>query len=209
MQGVAVKFGEETGSSYLLPISVDGLIVVASVSLVELAGRIRFVEEQRQKAANPAPVQFVAPVTTPVFQPPVPQRGDYTAHEALNNLSEAPVSPAVGGRTSAPMTTPAPVSPVVSATTRPAPTYANGSSGVRAAVSTPTRQVVTAPAESTTPRQRRPVQETAELADEIEAMQPGISSAELARRLGISEVRLKAVRREASLARAAGSSTND
>lgn len=219
MQGVAERYGEGN-SSFLLPVSVDGLIVVASVSLVELAGRIRLLEERRTGAnapatvtnptAPPAPVQFVqpAPAAAPLFQPaqPVPARAttalvdeddDYTADEALTDLSAAPVSPAVG---SGPRTTPAPVSPAVAATTRPAQPYVNGSVA-RAAVSAPARTVVTAPAESSTPRQRRPVQETAELAAEIEAMHPGISSAELARRLGISEVRLRAVRREAALAR--------
>jgi hypothetical protein len=47
------------------------------------------------------------------------------------------------------------------------------------------------------PRQRRPVQETAALADAIEAMHPNISQTELARQLGISPTRLRAVRREA------------
>ncbi len=70
MQGVAHHYGETTTSAYLLPISVDGLIVVASVSLVELAGRIRMVEEARAAAAGApavAPVQFVQPAV-PVFQ---------------------------------------------------------------------------------------------------------------------------------------------
>jgi hypothetical protein len=35
MQDVAVRYGETAVSAYLLPISVDGLIVVASVSLVD------------------------------------------------------------------------------------------------------------------------------------------------------------------------------
>src|SRR5215472_14174205 len=64
MQGVAFRFGESTDSSYLLPISVDGLIVVASVSLVELGGRIRDAEEARLNAMTApavAPVQFVQP----------------------------------------------------------------------------------------------------------------------------------------------------
>ncbi|MFV2114220.1 DUF2637 domain-containing protein [Micromonospora sp. LOL_025] len=40
--GVAARYGEtEAGASYLLPISVDGLVIVASVSLVEITGRIR------------------------------------------------------------------------------------------------------------------------------------------------------------------------
>jgi Protein of unknown function (DUF2637) len=41
MAAVAATFGETDSSPYLLPVSVDGLIVVASISLVELTGRIR------------------------------------------------------------------------------------------------------------------------------------------------------------------------
>lgn len=41
MVGVTARYGETGIVPYLLPISVDGLIVVASVSLVELAGRLR------------------------------------------------------------------------------------------------------------------------------------------------------------------------
>jgi hypothetical protein len=41
MAAVVSRFGEHQPNPYLLPISVDGLIVVASVSLVELAGRVR------------------------------------------------------------------------------------------------------------------------------------------------------------------------
>lgn len=43
MAAVVARYGEHPPNPYLLPISVDGLIVVASVSLVELAGRIRAV----------------------------------------------------------------------------------------------------------------------------------------------------------------------
>ncbi|MEV4202679.1 DUF2637 domain-containing protein [Micromonospora globbae] len=40
--GVAARYGESGyGAAYLLPISVDGLVVVASVSLVEITARIR------------------------------------------------------------------------------------------------------------------------------------------------------------------------
>jgi hypothetical protein len=44
MAAVAARYGETGASAYLLPISVDGLIVIASISLVELAGRIRAFE---------------------------------------------------------------------------------------------------------------------------------------------------------------------
>jgi len=55
MVAVAARYGEVGNSAYLLPITVDGLIVVASVSLVELAGRIRIIE---------APLPAAAPVVT-------------------------------------------------------------------------------------------------------------------------------------------------
>ncbi len=54
MAGVAARYGESTSSAYLLPLSVDGLIVVGSVSLVELAGRIRGIEETARAGAEQA-----------------------------------------------------------------------------------------------------------------------------------------------------------
>ena len=245
MQGVAVRYGETETSAYLLPISVDGLIVVASVSLVELAGRIRHPRGARLKAGRsrcarragrPGPVRRAGsprPAAAPVFQQPAhgghavargPVRlrptppatpthddddADHSGHEAsADDHSDAPVSPAVGStlraaepvrsaEPSAPSARPPPSSPSVAAATRPAPPYVDPGRVTRAAVSAPARTVVTAAAESATPRQRRPVLETADLADAIEAMQPGISPAELAKELGISPTRLRAVRREA------------
>ena len=47
MAGVAARYGEQGASPFLLPLSVDGLVIVASVSLVELAGRIRVAESAR------------------------------------------------------------------------------------------------------------------------------------------------------------------
>jgi hypothetical protein len=41
MVAVASRYGETEDAAHLLPLSVDGLVVVASVSLVELADRIR------------------------------------------------------------------------------------------------------------------------------------------------------------------------
>jgi hypothetical protein len=40
MAGVASRYGETGASAYLLPLSVDGLIVVASICLVELSGQV-------------------------------------------------------------------------------------------------------------------------------------------------------------------------
>jgi hypothetical protein len=236
MQGVAVKFGETETSAYLLPISVDGLIVVASVSLVELAGRIRLLEERRANPVPVAPVQFrepaaapspawfqaapvspavapaalpVRPTPAPVEEPvsaavthatPVSQDGLATASPRVptSPLSGRPLSYGAGAETPSE----APVSPAV---TGIGSSFPHGATSVRpnltrAAVSTAPRQTVTesvAPAVDGTPRPRRPLLETADLADQIEAMRPGISSNELAEELGISPTRLRAVRREA------------
>src|SRR3954468_3739448 len=54
MAGVAARYGETGASPYLLPLSVDGLIVVASICLVELGGRIAAVEGAARAAARPA-----------------------------------------------------------------------------------------------------------------------------------------------------------
>lgn len=47
MVAVAERYGETGGSQYLLPLSVDGLIVVASICLVELGGRIAATTTQK------------------------------------------------------------------------------------------------------------------------------------------------------------------
>ena len=224
MQDVAVRYGETAVSAYLLPISVDGLIVVASVSLVELAGRIRMIEDAKSKAAataapSVAPVQFVAPAPSPVapravpvFQaPPTPILAaepdevisDEELEEALDDEAAEPLS--IGGPAHGTVRTPsaAPVSPAVGPTT-----YVNGSTPsarpatTRAAAATATRTVVT---ESTAPRRGpgRPVIETAELADAIVSMDPKISEEDLAKRLNISVSRLRTVRKEAEARRAA------
>jgi hypothetical protein len=252
MKDVAHNYGESTISAYLLPVSVDGLIVVASVSLVELAGRIRMLEDRRANAAAtatapavtvapmaapvtvapapvapvpvaPAPVAIAQPVPAaqpehvaparPMHSPALAQGGPVsTAHPVGATITQSgpvsmgprqPVSPLSGK----PLAQSAPVSPAVGSS-RPAPVYVNGSTPpparptvTRAAVSTTGRTIVTSPTtrptESSAPKQRRPVQETAELAEQIEAMHPEISQNELAKQLGISATRLRAVRREA------------
>jgi hypothetical protein len=218
MQDVALRFGETRISAYLLPVSVDGLIVIASVSLVELAGRIRVVSEpavadqQAQTIAAQAVVAapvvapaLVAPVAVapaaPVYAPPVAPAPQPVAVNAPTSLVDdlddelealdesTPL--AAGGAPHGSVRTPrsAPVSPAVG------PVVAR----TAAAVSAPARTVVT---ESTAPRPRRPASETAQLADAIEAMQPGISEDELAARLNVSVSRLRTVRREEAARRA-------
>ena len=204
MQGVAVRYGETEASAFLLPISVDGLIVVASVSLVELAGRIRVAEEARLTANAPAPapvapVQFVAP-TAPVFQAPVQaiEAAELEELEEALELDEAPEPLRVGGTAHGVVRTPAaaPVSPAVGPAPRPR-------TSTRAAAAAPARTVVTEPTSKRTPR---PVHETAALADTMMAMEPGITEEAVADRLGISVGRLRQARKEAESRRAAATS---
>src|SRR3954468_5040166 len=69
MAGVAARYGETGASPYLLPLSVDGLIGVASICLVELGGRISTTENENEAAA-PAPA-IPRLVPTPAFEPTV------------------------------------------------------------------------------------------------------------------------------------------
>lgn len=55
MAAVAARYGENGVAPYLLPLSVDGLIVVASVSLVELAGRVRTARAEHHPETTTAP----------------------------------------------------------------------------------------------------------------------------------------------------------
>jgi hypothetical protein len=79
MAGVAARYGETGASAFLLPLSVDGLVIVASVSLVEIAGRISAAAPSQQSTQNiPAPPATVplataapAHVQTGLSAPPV------------------------------------------------------------------------------------------------------------------------------------------
>ncbi|MEU7981420.1 DUF2637 domain-containing protein [Micromonospora sp. NPDC049081] len=70
MVGVVARYGETGTVPYLLPLSVDGLIIVASVSLVELSARRRESENPRPAPATATPPPTAAPTAT--AQPPVP-----------------------------------------------------------------------------------------------------------------------------------------
>ena len=70
MVAVAARYGEVGNSAYLLPITVDGLIVVASVSLVELAGRIRIIEAPAVAVRETVEL-LGGPVSVPVAVAPV------------------------------------------------------------------------------------------------------------------------------------------
>ncbi|MEV6370126.1 DUF2637 domain-containing protein [Micromonospora musae] len=68
--GVAARYGESGyGAAYLLPISVDGLVLVASVSLVEITARIRAASARMAHAASAelsrAPAAAVSTLSAP------------------------------------------------------------------------------------------------------------------------------------------------
>src|SRR2546430_10553780 len=61
MAGVTARYGESPVSAHLMPLCVDGLVVAASISLVELAGRIRALDAA---ATQPAPSHARTPART-------------------------------------------------------------------------------------------------------------------------------------------------
>jgi len=180
MAGVASRYGESHTSSVLLPLSVDGLIVVASVSLVELAGRIRTAEEQRRTGEPRQVPGWAAPTPDPTSAPrpiqPVPVTASASVPQIGLDLprtrpTAVPNRPATPGR--------------IAASARP------GSAGP-----SPARPGTSGRNPQQASRPRRPVAETAALAAQLEADNPELSQAELAERLGISASRLRAIRRE-------------
>lgn len=72
MVAVVARYGETGAAPYLIPVSVDGLVVVASVCLVELAGRIRTAE---QAAAVAVAVVDGPPADVPAVVPAQRVRG--------------------------------------------------------------------------------------------------------------------------------------
>lgn len=67
MAGVAVRYGETGASAYLLPLSVDGLILVASICLVELSGRVDSAPDS-EPANHPATEPARAAATPPAIE---------------------------------------------------------------------------------------------------------------------------------------------
>jgi len=120
MAGVASRYGETGASPYLLPLSVDGLIVVASICLVELGGRISSLEnsaepvEITQIAAQRAATQFG--VTRPTPAPPAPAPPTAAQPTAAQPAAAQPAAaqpaatePAIPSLIPAPAPAPAPV----------------------------------------------------------------------------------------------------
>jgi hypothetical protein len=98
MAGVAARYGEDAASAHLIPLSVDGLVVVASVCLVEISRHIRAVTppvaQVAPTLAPPAPAAApVAPVA-PVPAPAVPATAPVVPAAVSVAPPGAPVAPA-------------------------------------------------------------------------------------------------------------------
>jgi hypothetical protein len=212
MVGVAARYGETGASPYLLPLSVDGLIVVASICLVELGGRISTLERPApasDPASAPALVAAAAPAagTAPAAVPAPAPAAAPREPAPVPGLIPSPLSaaqarvngPSIPARGSGPLgpTTAAALAEVAAALPRPAPTPATAGRAVPAQRSnaTPSGRAVTAPA---TGKPRRTPAETVALAAQIKATQPELNETELAAQLGISPSRWRSIRREAA-----------
>jgi hypothetical protein len=174
MAGVAARYGENGAAPYLLPLSVDGLVVVASVSLVELAGRIRAASQDPEvRRREPAPH-----VTGSTGYEPVRVGAGAPAADAAPQLVETkPLGALVGERLAAGRSRPR-TAAASSATPRPAST-----------ARVPAQRRPT----STPPRRGRPVAETRRLAAELAAQKPDATHDDIARELGITTTRLRRV----------------
>lgn len=88
MVDVATRYGETGTSPYLLPLTVDGVIVVASVSLVELAVKIAALVEPPAPTAAPL-AQAEQVVSESSAQLPVPVSPAPPAAVSSDDESEA------------------------------------------------------------------------------------------------------------------------
>ncbi|MET8149922.1 DUF2637 domain-containing protein [Actinoplanes sp. NPDC049668] len=190
MAGVAARYGETGASPYLLPLSVDGLIVVASICLVELGGRISSLENATTKAA-PAltPVPAIAATGGPA--------GAGVRRDRATAAALAEVAAALP-RTGLPKTRGAEVSAFAPTLTRQAARAAAPAPAVKAATAgAKGRAPAKGTAKPAAPRTRRTPADTVKTAVEIKSRRPDITDAELAAELGISVSRWRTIRREA------------
>nr|MDT0656983.1 DUF2637 domain-containing protein [Micromonospora sp. DSM 115978] len=218
MVGVAARYGETGASPYLLPLSVDGLIVVASICLVELGGQISNSEAETTPAgtttAAPTPLASPSPATisaAATATAPTVASSAAPPHASPAHASPAHASPAHAAPTYAsPALAVVPVRSRITSTDRPVPDAearpdrktvpGNGSAEAAPAVVEMTGFHPTATKSGGRPkasgRPRRPVAETAALAAAIQADRPDVSEVEVARELGITPARLRAIRRQ-------------
>ncbi|MET3429472.1 hypothetical protein BJ973_008684 [Actinoplanes tereljensis] len=217
MVGVAARYGETGASPYLLPLSVDGLIVVASICLVELGGRITSLERSgtdlpatagltRPTAAGPPPVDDpVIPglIPTPSMRTARPGGHEETAGRAAagSPLHRRALEEAAAALPRANGAEGTGFSPTVTRQARPAAAAGRAVPAQRS--STTVKAGVTrddgtdARRTEKKERPRRSPAETVALADRLKAERPALTDAEIAAELGITASRLRTVRREA------------
>jgi hypothetical protein len=192
MAGVAARYGETGASAYLLPLSVDGLIIVASICLVELGGQITSLETEARQTTAPADAATAAagaarsatesaeaagagvPGLIPV-PTATPRRNPATA-AALREVAAALPRPR-GGEV-------ATFAPTLTRQGRPAAATAATTAATTAAKKPPAKP-------------RRTPAETLEAAAKIKAATPDITEAALAAKLGITAARWRTIRRQA------------
>jgi len=208
MAGVAARYGETGASAYLLPLSVDGLIVVASICLVELGSHIATLEKEARAAhvvaAPPHPVSTYHGAGA-ADDRSAAGTDDRTAATGVPGLIPVPAaanarrSPATAAalaevaaalpRGALPKTRGADVSAFSPALTRQGrvtvPTTAPAAKATRKAPAAPAA------------RPRRSPAETLAAAAKIKTARPDITEADLAAELGISASRWRTIRREA------------
>jgi hypothetical protein len=187
MVGVAARYGETGPSPFLLPLSVDGLVIVASVSLVELAGRIRVEEATVAETATAGPVVVDPVAVGPVAVDPVTADAVPVPVETVATSEAAATSGAVDAR---PKRAPAHRT-----------SQSRGEKTARATAATAKTAPAKAPRKAAATKAspagaRRSVAETAELAARIKADEPELTQADIAARLGITTQRLQQIKRQ-------------
>jgi len=224
MAGVAARYGETGASPYLLPLSVDGLVIVASVSLVELAGRIRLMEEalaaetaartaeaahtaqaaraaeaartaQAARAADAARVAEPALAARPAGRPALgPDGATILTRAPAAGAAVEPGTPTHAGSRTRAGATPAKAAKV-GAEARPKRPQPRRTTPARDETAPAKRAAKSTGKKTVTARPRRPVEETAALAARIQADQPGLTQADVAAQLGITTQRLRQIKR--------------
>jgi hypothetical protein len=208
MAGVAARYGETGASPYLLPLSVDGLIVVASICLVELAGRISSLERPAQPTFTDAPAAPAEPVVTipaprpSAAQPPAVHQTT-SAQTTSAQTASAALAPGIAEEIAdllakKPQPSPAAHRPAVAAhrpaPQRPAPAGRATPPGARIPELKPEATKQSRPAAKV----RRSPAETVAEATRIRSGRPDITDSDLAAALGISTARWRTIRRETS-----------
>jgi Protein of unknown function (DUF2637) len=197
MAGVASRYGETGASPYLLPLSVDGLVIVASVSLVELAGRIRLAETAEADAAA-----AIAAAAAQAAEALAIKAAEQAATEqAAPEPTLAAPTLGADGATVVAVADPAAVDETAAKPKRSQPRRTNPSrdekpAARKAAKATPAKRTGTTARGTATVRPRRPVAETAKLAAQMEAEKPHMTPDDIAAVLGITTQRLRRIKRE-------------